>query len=434
MVARLSLKSREETMIMIARRAKIFEHACVICVSCRPRQQVAPEVLDLERRFSELQSQIDRLTMALHLWRENQDHLQPLESRLAQLTDRCSEIVDHWEETGERQAQAIGQLEQRMTALNAAEAAAGVTALSGFDRAEARLVGLETSLHRRLAELSDQVQSALTEFRSVYGRPPSTPGAATSWPLDGVVRLHNQLRQSGAATEPAHQTVRAEARPQLPEPPNAASERMETIERTLAEGRTEIRRAAERTNRTGRLAWGAVVLIALVTGLAGVLFGSLQRQVGAARRETETVTQTANEQIAAARQEAAQQIAEARATALTAQTISNVLAAPDLIRFSLVGTNSPARAQISWSRTRGFVVSGSRLPVPSPGSTYQVWFLTPAAAVSAGTFVPNPTGTFSLATDALPRVPRPIGGASVTIEPSAGSEFPTGPVVLARLQ
>ena len=40
------------------------------------------EVPELERRLSELQSQIDRLNMSVHLSRDRQDHLRPLETRL----------------------------------------------------------------------------------------------------------------------------------------------------------------------------------------------------------------------------------------------------------------------------------------------------------------------------------------------------------------
>jgi hypothetical protein len=178
----------------------------------------------------------------------------------------------------------------------------------------------------------------------------------------------------------------------------------------------------------GRLAWGALVGVALLFGVSGFV---LSRDAG---RQAQAATVTANEQIAAARQEAAQQIAEARDAALKAQTVSDVLAAPDLLRLNLVGRNRLTTAQVLLSRTRGLVISGSRIPPPPAGSTYQVWLLTPEEPVSAGVITPDATGRVTVVTDMPPRVPPPIGGASITIEPAGGSQFPTGPAVLSRPQ
>ena len=147
------------------------------------------EVSEVERRLAELQSQIDRLTMSLHLWREGQDELKPMEQRLSQLTAQCAEIVERWGVTGGRHAQVVSEMEQRLGDWNAAETrvaqdasariqdlqriiehewsalrqiheepvrqlreqassltevcvTTATTALSGFERAEARLAGL----------------------------------------------------------------------------------------------------------------------------------------------------------------------------------------------------------------------------------------------------------------------------------------------------
>jgi hypothetical protein len=452
---------------------------------------VDQEVPELERRISELQSQIDRLSESLRLWRETQDHLPPMESRLSQLTEQCAEIVGRWAVTGERQAQAVGELEQQVTIWNSREVRAGhdasarmqelrdiieqewtalreiheepvkrlreqaasltevcaataTSALSGFDRAEARLAALETGLHRRLTELSDHLQSAVAEFRSRTGQQPQAlPSPDLSWPPDDVGHLHNQLRESDDVNAPGRPSRRVEARAQLPEAAAALSQRIETLEHALAEGQTEIQQAAERINRAGRRWWIAVILVAIGGGVTGVLLTRLQKQVGAAgarvaeaEHQAQAATQAANQRIVAARDDAAQQIAEAREAALKAQTISDVLAAPDLIRFNLVGGNETTKfgAQALWSRSRGLVFSASRLPPPPPGSRYQIWLLTSAEPVSAGLFVPDAAGRFTLATDAPPRVPRPVSGVIVTVEDAGGRDLPTGLALLARAQ
>jgi Anti-sigma-K factor rskA, C-terminal len=454
--------------------------------------EVYQEVPELERRISELQSQIEGLSASLRLWREPSDHLQPMESRLSQLTEQCAEIVERWSVTGERQAQAVGELEQQLIVWNSREmraeqnasarmqelrriieqewtalrqiheepvkqlreqaasltevcAATATSAVTSFDRAEARLAALETGLHRRLTELSDQLRSAVAEFRSLASQAPrALAGPDPSWPLDGVVRLHNQLRESSDVNDPSRRPVRGEARAQLPETGAAAlSERIDTLEHALADGQSELHQAAERINRAGRRWWIAVILVAIGVGLTGVLLTRLQRQVNLsaaraaeAEHQAQAAAQAANQRIGAARDDAARQIAEARGAALKAQTMSDVLAAPDLVRFNLVGGNETAKfgAQVLWSRSRGLVFSASRLPPPPKGSTYQIWLVTSAEPVSVGLFNPDAAGRFSLATDAPPRVPRPISGVVVTVESAGGRELPSGPTLLARAQ
>src|SRR3954464_4353693 len=92
-----------------------------VCVSCAKAQLVFQEVSSLDQRLAELQSQLDRLTVSLQLWREQQDHLKPAEDRLAELTRQCTDIVSQWSTTGERQTRAVGQLEERVSAFTAAE-------------------------------------------------------------------------------------------------------------------------------------------------------------------------------------------------------------------------------------------------------------------------------------------------------------------------
>jgi hypothetical protein len=156
--------------------------------------------------------------------------------------------------------------------------------------------------------------------------------------------------------------------------------------------------------------------------------------VTAAERQAQAATELANRQVASTRDAADRQIAEIRQTAQKAQTINDILAAPDLVRFNLTsGATAPrAYAQLLWSRSRGLVFSASRLPAAPEGSTYQVWLFTSTEPVSAGLFVPDSAGRITLATDDPPKVPSPITGVGVTLEPTGGRPAPSGPTLLAR--
>jgi hypothetical protein len=471
--------------------------------------------IGLEQRLSELQAQIDQLNLALHLWRQKEDQFQPAERRLAQLTDRCAQILEQWSTAGERHAQTLGQIESRLSGLTALETrvqhdaserihdlersiehewtslrhlheepvrqlreqaaslaevcvAAATSAQRGFERAEARLAVLETDLQQRMAELSRDLRAAVAELRPRGDRPPALSDGASSWPLEGVMRLHSQLRESddvsgGAVVDTAavvaaavdadvqRHTGAADAPTQPPEPAAAAApaidttkvlaDRMNSLEQALNDGQAEIRAATERTDRlrrTWRVA-GAVLAVGAVA--AATIAWRSQRDASAAaarvvqaEQQVRTERDTAAREVTAARDDASQQIAAARDAAERAQTISDVLAAPDMIRFNLAGGTAEGRfsAQLLWSRSRGLVFSGSRLPAPPQGSAYQIWLATNGAPVSAGVFVPDESGRATVATDKPPRVPRPVIDILVTTESSGGAPAPSGPTLLAR--
>jgi hypothetical protein len=482
---------------------------------------VYQQVPELEQRLSELQAQIDRLSLSLHLWRQTQDHLQPMERRLSQLTDQCAEILDSWTVTGERHAQAVSELEARLSEWNGAQerlqqdasqriqnleriiehewtelrqiheqparelraqaaslaevsVAAAQSAQVGLERAEARLAAIEGELHRRMSDLARDVHTAMADIQTRSdGQAWPPPSGATTWPLDGVMRLHDQLRQGSeadaaveakprrlkevdiAALDAELPTTRPPEPPQdhplpfsrettpgmLDAAPADLSERMDSLERAVTDGQNELRETAARTERITRAWRWAAGVLAVGTLVAGGLAWQSEREaraaaarVGEAQQQARLAREAANQQIAATREEASQQIAQARDTAARAQTIGNVLAAPDLVRYNLAGhdTAPPMSAQLLWSRSRGLVFSGSRLPAPPANSTYQIWLLTNGEPVSASTFVPDSSGRVTVALDTPPRVARPVVGVNVTLEPSGGSASPSGETLLAR--
>jgi anti-sigma-K factor RskA len=84
-------------------------------------------------------------------------------------------------------------------------------------------------------------------------------------------------------------------------------------------------------------------------------------------------------------------------------------------------------AEILWdTQNSRWIVSANLPPAPS-GKTYQLWFVTPAAKISAGLIRTDPTGHgFEVL-----EVPRNIGkvaAAAITLEPAGGSEQPTMPI------
>ncbi len=445
------------------------------------------EVPGIDQRLGELQSQLDRLTVSLQLWRDQQEHLKPAEDRLADLTRQVASIITQWNSTGERQARAVGQLEARVSAFGAVEErlhqdaaerlralervieqewtslrelheapvrelreqadtlsrvsiAATNSSVSGFDRAEARLVAIETALNDRLTTVSDQLAAAVAEIRALVPARAPEP-APPAWPIEGVVRLHNQLRDSNdqlptidaqVSASPSPSTAVALPPLALPAAPADVVARLDSIEQTFAEHDAVLRTAAtggQRTTRLMAIVGGAAAVVILLAGIGG---WTLQRQAreaaaraSAAEQQAQAAVAAANQQLSAVRDDAAKQLADARAGTARAQMVSDVMAAPDLVRFTIAGSGpSGMTGQVLWSRTRGVVFSGVRLAPPAAGMTYQLWMLTDAAPVTAGTFVPEATGRVTFTAEA-PRVPRSVIGAALTLEPAGGSATPS---------
>jgi hypothetical protein len=195
----------------------------------------------------------------------------------------------------------------------------------------------------------------------------------------------------------------------------------------------------EDRQRRRYMAAGAAFLIAaaVLVGIALWVGGRLNDAAGrveSAEQHVLATTRLANEEVRAARDDANKQIAEARQLAQRAESVSAVLTAPDLIRFNLTSTLADgSSAQVLWSRTRGVVMSGSRLPGPGPEKTYQLWLVTGSqSSVSAGVFVPDATGRANLVVDPAPKVAGPVVNAAITLEPAGGNPTPSGQMLLTR--
>jgi Anti-sigma-K factor rskA, C-terminal len=390
---------------------------------------------DLEQRLSRFEAQLDRFSLALHQWQQNQETVQPAS------TQTVDQRIRTLEETLDREAHVLRQMHEEPLKQLQAQAAslkevceAATNSVTGLDQAESRLVALQNNVHLQLSDLSRTIQALVAELRVGASTSIGPQSATAAWPLDRVVHLHDELRRAAngrdAGPSTAGQTfgnVSSEAR----------VGRGRLIEHAVPAERGE----SLPTIAVVRRSWYIAAAAAVAAGL--LIFGLVRRietrlddassRVAAAERQAEATTERANQEMTNARQEANRQIAEARESAQRAETVSAILAAPDLVRINLTGgAVERSFAQLLLSRTRGLVLSASRLPPAPPQMTYQLWLLTTAAPVSAGLFVPDANGRATVVVDVPPRVAGPVVGAQVTVEPSAGSQAPSNRLLLSR--
>jgi hypothetical protein len=437
--------------------------------------------MDETPRAADLQLQVEQVNVALRQLRQTQESLSGLETRLADMTRECSGILERWARNDERHATAVVELHSRLAEWNDIERrllsesttrihhferslthewqalrqsheeplrqidaqttrvtdaclTAVDQALKGFDRAEARLVAMEESFHREMGTLAREVREVVAELRQ------SAPqlAARQPWPLDNVVRLHNELRGEGGASRGTLALAEAvdvtEALSAIPTSPVVETSAPAAVAREAPAGTGQGPTASVMSRRV----WiGAAVLLGVVAVLALEIHSQLRNGLAEAAARAEAAERGA----AATRQQAASEIAEARRTAdarleaaqeaaRNAQTLALIAAASDLRRFDLAAREGGGRAQVLWSRAHGVAVSGSGLSAPPSGQHYVVWLLAPGQAVPMGPLEVDQSGRATAVLDARADLPRPVIRAMVTLEPSTGSASPTPPAVL----
>jgi hypothetical protein len=379
---------------------------------------------DLERRISEIQAQLDRLSAVVEHPAESRGHVALMESQLSLLTQQCAEILNRWSLTDLRHTRAIGEMEGRLTdwerlesrveqdaherlrelerkieqewlalrhmleepvrqlqehsaSLRETSVATAGSALAGLERAETRLATIQADVSDRMGQLSRDVQAVVAELRG--GGPHSgqpVPGVP-SWPLDQVMRLHNEFRETEGGDLHPPDDRPPKTITLLPESAASLSQRIESVEQAIATGKEIVR---------------------------------------------------------VSHKDAERQIAKRRKPRSERRSSARFLRHPNLVRYGLSrGETAPtARGQVLWSRSRGLVFSGSNVPQVPPDSTYQLWLLTNGGAVSVAEAKPDSEGRISVAIDAPPSVPRPVVGVALTLEPRGGRSTPSGVTVLAH--
>jgi anti-sigma-K factor RskA len=122
--------------------------------------------------------------------------------------------------------------------------------------------------------------------------------------------------------------------------------------------------------------------------------------------------------------------ASQRETTTIRRTLA-LLTSADTVELRLVGQPPApqASARAFLSRSRGVLFVGANLPQVPTGRTYQIWYLTRGAPLSAGLFKPDEQGNGTATLD-VPNVPT-FAGMAVSLEPEGGVPAPTGAIYLA---
>lgn len=434
------------------------------------------EAPGFEQRLTELQGQIDRLTISLQLWRDGQERLTPADERLTRFADDVSDVLEEWSAIGERHARAVEALERQVAAFASVESRLHAESAERFvtlqrmvqqEWATLRQLQLEPAGLRReqAAELTHACVTAATAAPFIATEPstaaewdlqqhlaqvvraqaaaavtPEPRPAETAVPVAGFVPVEAPAptalvaEPAPAAVIPARPAVGDEAEPMRAELTERLAE-MHVLFRDTLERATDEQDALQRRN-VRMVFLLALVLAALVAGGAWRM-ASLQREVaatstrladleaGAARADA-----AAAQQLAEARRETARVTELARQAAADTEAMGAVLAAPDLARYALAGVDgSPMSAQLLWSRSRGLVLSATGVPAPPEGQRYQAWLLTESDAVSAGALRIGADGRGTLIASRPPGLTGPVIGASITLETESGGATPTGPIV-----
>ena len=443
---------------------------------CIMRKAGVLELPELEQRLSNLQNQVERL------WRKAEASVPPIEQRLASMAEQYAEHLKRWAVTVERHTHAVAQLEtyasewrdassqmrqetadrlhdlestierewdalkrmqeepirelrEQAESLTQVSVAMANASQQGLDRAEARFVSFERDVHLRLNELTIELQSALAEIRARLDRTGPPRDASSPWSLDEVTRLHGHIRDGAHAIDefPSTTIDHAPAAPRQLLPTRSDAD---DAWRTLREKASQ---PSTNENATGiGSKWAAAVVLLAVGVLAAAIFGwRMNSQIKAADErlrvsdlKVQALLQESVRESEEIRDAARKQTDTAREMANRAQRVAEVLAAGDLIRFPLAGADG-ASGQALFSRSRGLVVSGSRLP-PASG-VLQGWLLTRTDAVNVGRLDAQPDGTATLV-QPVPTIPRAVVGVMVTVEAASGAEVPRGPAVLSSVR
>ena len=217
----------------------------------------------------------------------------------------------------------------------------------------------------------------------------------------------------------------ARAVPQV-EPPAHLRERVIRTATGSASGAKEAAISSASAPRPRGVPWLIAAAASLVLAIA---LGGYSLQLRGRVTDLEARLQQALTQASLAER----QIADARRTALEAQSQLAVLAAPDLVRIDLTGQpNAPrASARGFWSRSRGMVFTASNLPSLPAGRVYQLWVLTASGPpISVGLLQPDQTGALTAVFQTPADIPPPTQVA-VSDEPAGGVPSPTGMIWVA---
>jgi hypothetical protein len=369
---------------------------------------VFQEVPALEQRLSDLQAQIDRLTIALQFWRDGHERSS---SAHARSDPRSQGLLEEWVAIGERHARAVEALEQQIGTLRASQVA-------HIDPAEPAVADEppppdvatddDTALFERFAPIVAGPAPRAVQSPSTGTRIEPTGDARDQWPSDLDV---------GAG--------------------DATTNRMAGIVAMLRNSDSRVSDLAADQERIRRRLFVSLLLVIAALAGSGWWTWQLQRDLGRALMRLSDVEQRSSVASSPGATDSVPSRAETSSptTAVSApearsDAMRAVLAAPDVVRVSLAGQGaSAAAAELLWSRSRGTAIAATGLATPPAGSVYQAWLAAGASLVNIGTLVPDAAGRATLVIDTPASVPGPVTGGLISVESQAGSAAPSDHIV-----
>lgn len=267
--------------------------------------------------------------------------------------------------------------------------------------------------------MSTTDHDAVRDLAALYalGALPADEGAVFAAHLAGCEECLREVRAFGAVVNALPFSL-----PQI-DPPRALRARV-----LAAAGADAMRTGTVATPRAPRwavtTAWlSAAALLVTGLGLGTYVLALRHRVAGLERRLGDALIRLDRSE---------QQLASATLDATRAQVRLAVLTAPDMRQVILAG-KPPAPDAVGrgfLSASNGLLFAASKLPALPAGRTYQLWFLTAGAPVSAGLIAPDPNGRVTAAFD-IPAGAESPTGLAVSIEPAGGVPSPTGALYLA---
>ncbi len=301
-------------------------------------------------------------------------------------------------------------------------------------------------LERRLAEWSERLieaataiqptprlESMNTPFQAEFGEH-GAPSAVDPWPLEGVAQLHQEMRTAPPASRLPPVPATLSGTDPAPAPGDSPSAGVPApAEAMNAEASHVVSMPPPAGKARGAwIEWAAVAVVIVVVGIVlGAYIVQMQRRLV----DLEATTKEAARQV----KQAAAKASYAESPAINAQesveragTIAEILAAPDLRRYTLVGVGpgQGAYGQVLWSRSRGMALSAVGLHAPASG-VYRVWVIADNKTAAAGNVTIDGASAARLIVAGPLTLPRPAA-IVVTLENNSSEARPTGPVCLSR--
>jgi anti-sigma-K factor RskA len=183
----------------------------------------------------------------------------------------------------------------------------------------------------------------------------------------------------------------------------------------------------------GERAWSPVIYALAASLAAALLTGAVMMTLLQSRHgaETAALRERLDEQSRQITRQS-EELASLRQQVRDANESIQLVRSPAVRVIDLAGQGdrSQSAARIFWDRGRGtWQLYAANLPPAAAGKTYQLWFVTDKAKISAGVFDSVEGGEASLNV----RVPPETGAivaAAITEEPAGGSPQPTGSILL----